>query len=155
MAVQGKTTYGFPNRILRRLIDHPLDQWIEVFSSYIRSEHNPSADGLTRWADEEVAIWLHKVRMESDALPIERLRPPIGPNGSPGDIGAFTLMGDMYGFYRTGCHRVCEWRPGCYTTPGVLSDWGVPETCYGVLRTISINCWGRKSLSTKGAISSS
>ena len=30
---------------------------------------------------------------------------------------------------------VCEWRPGCYTTSGVLSDWGIPATCYGVMRT--------------------
>ena len=41
----------------------------------------------------------------------------------------------MCEFYRPGHHLVCEWRHGCYATDGVLSDWWVPEKCYGVFRT--------------------
>ena len=41
---------------------------------------------------------------------------------------AFTLMGAMYDYYRTGHHLVCAWRPGRYTTSGVLSEWGYRQT---------------------------
>ena len=52
----------------------------------------------------------------------------------PCEVGSFILMGPMCGFYKTGRHRVCEWRPGCYTTAGIWSDWGLPATCYGAMR---------------------
>ena len=97
--------------------------------------YNHSPDGLTGWTDEDVSGWLHSVRMDCEALPVEWFRDIIEPNGSPSDVGPFALMGSWYYFYKTGRQRVCEWRPGCYATAGVLSDWGPPITCYGVLRT--------------------
>lgn len=63
------------------------------------------------------------------------MHPLVEPNGPPGDIGASTLRGAMYELCRTGRHKVCEWRPGCYATAGVLADWGTPASCCGVFRT--------------------
>ena len=129
-----KTTDGFPNSILRRSLDHLLSGRIEVFPRYIMSDHNMSADGLTMCADEEVTDWLHIVRLGKEALPTEWVRSILEPSGRPVDVGAFTLMGVLYEFYRSGHHFVCEWRPGCYATSGVLSVWGIPSSCYGVVR---------------------
>ena len=80
------------------MIEHLLVCNIEVFPFYIRSAHNHSADGLTRWAEEEVAEWLHEARMECEALPIEWLRTVLETNGPPPGIGSFALLGVMFDF---------------------------------------------------------
>ena len=75
---KNRTTDGFLNRILLSMIEHLLACNIEVRPRYIRSPHNHSADGLTMWADEEVALWIHNVRVECEAHPIERLQTIVG-----------------------------------------------------------------------------
>ena len=87
-----KTTDGSLNSILRRLTYHFLDAGVEVSPCYIRGAHNMSAGGLERWADEAAVVLQRIVRMGQGELPIERLRSILQPNGSPGDVGACTLM---------------------------------------------------------------
>ena len=96
--------------------------------------YNHSTDGLARWPDEDVSVWLHSVRLGCEALPAEWARQVSGSDTPPCEVGPFTLMGPMFEFYKTGRQRVCEWRPWRYTAAGILSDGGLPATFYGVTR---------------------
>ena len=53
----GKAKEGAICRILRVLLQWCIDYYVEVTPRYIRSGHNMSADGLTRWIPEDVSEW--------------------------------------------------------------------------------------------------
>ena len=125
---------GLRNRILWRLVGFPLQGEIWVSHFYIRSSRNVSSDGRTRWTDREVSDWVLTAIMGKVALPMEWLLTMRAPKNNPEEICIFVLLGSVCDFYRDGRHRVCEWRPGRHAKAGVLPDWGIPNSRFGVVR---------------------
>ena len=116
-------------------MDFMIRHNIEVFSHYMRSAHNITADGLTRWADQEIMEWLHRERTWQVDVPPEWIQELTLVDGE--DDMAYhmaRIRGRLMDFLRDGRNRVCEWRPGCYTTASLMWDWRAPCWAYGILR---------------------
>ena len=132
-----KAKFGKANRILKKVLDFAIKRKIEIFTQYLRSAHNISADGLTRWSENDIMDWLHHQRMEQVDVPFEWLRANdiLGDEHDAGARAA-AIRGNMIGFLRDNRNKVCEWRPGCYTTSSLLWGWGAPCWAYGITRPI-------------------
>ena len=134
---KGRATHGKANRILKAVMDFIIKRKIEVTSQYLRSAHNISADGLTRWAEDDILDWLHYHRMEQVDVPPEWLRAiDVAGNDLDGPQRAAAIRGNMIGFLKGSHNKVCEWRPGRFATAGLLADWGAPCWVYGITQPI-------------------
>ena len=131
---KSKAKLGIPNRITKRLIEYILKEKIDGFPAYLRSAHNLTADGITRWGEEGILSWLYDQRMQQAGVPLDWLH-VLGeqasfPNERP--LTTFEALLPLLNFPQTTRDHVCEWRPGCYDTASLLASWGVPMICYGV-----------------------
>ena len=132
---KGKANHGKASRILKFAMDFVIKHNIEVVPQYLRSAHNISADGLTRWDESGIMDWLRQERMTQVGVTAEwmhALNDTIDDLGDPRFITQ--IRGRMVGFLRDSNNKVCEWRPGCYTTAAILWNWGSPCWAYGILR---------------------
>ena len=134
---KGRAAHGKANRILKEVMNFIIKRKIEVTSHHLRIAHNVSADGLTRWPEDEILEWVHHQRMEQAAVPLEWLQAiDLTGNDLDGPQRAAAIRGNMIGFLNDSRNKVCEWRPGCYTTAGLLSDWGAPCWVYGITQPV-------------------
>ena len=53
----GKVKPGITCKILKKLLAWCVENGVGLIPRYIRSGHNLSADGLTRWSDQECEDW--------------------------------------------------------------------------------------------------
>ena len=99
-----------PNRIIRRLVDYSIREKIDVPPAYLRSAHNLTADGLTRWADAEVLSRSHAQRMRQASVPLDWLQGldllANFPDGRPLTTSQ-ALLPPLMGFFKTSNNRVC------------------------------------------------
>ena len=127
-----KANHGKANRIIKFVIDLSTKRDIEAVSQYLRIAHYISADGLggpgnygsvTPREDDAGGVhaeWIHALNVTID--------------NADGPLRITQIRGQVIGFLRDRNNNVCEWRPGCYTTDGLLWNWGSPCWAFGTLR---------------------
>ena len=57
------------SKLLRRILLWCIENRVEITPRYVRSAHNVSADGLTRWSQYECDQWLFGNEIQTDDMP--------------------------------------------------------------------------------------
>ena len=134
---KGKAKQGKYNRILKVVMDFTIRHNVEVSPQYLRSAHNITADGLARWTDQEIMEWLHRERMWQVDVPPEWMQTlDLVDDVDEMAVHAARIRGKLMDFLRDGRNKVCEWRPGCFTTASLMWDWRAPCWAYGIVRPV-------------------
>ena len=121
---------GCASRLLRKVLSWCVTEGVEITPRYVRSGHNITADGLTRWSEEEFEEWKHINQMARSSLhaiwskcPSEWSEPrPVRPRET------FMMVGHMMNLYKGRDTRVAEWRPEMYSTTRILNEWAIPPS---------------------------
>ena len=125
----GKINAGLTCKILKRLLTWCVEKGAELIRRYVRSGHNLSADGLTRWSSQECGEW----KVNHDLTQCE-----IPPEWSDwesdwslaGDTPALTtygISGPLLDFYKTYPAKVVGWRSFLYSTTRILDERAIPK----------------------------
>ena len=113
--------------LLMGILHWRIDMCVGIIPRYVRIARNISADGLTRWSQNECDMWMYAQEIQMVALPglWEKRECERGQRmGFP--LSAFEIMAPPYHFYLTYRLRVVGRRSELYSTTRILNEHHIP-----------------------------
>ena len=124
-----KSRNVFACRLLRRILAWCVMEGVGIIPRYVRSGRNITADGLTRWIDEECEEWGYSNRTTRSSThgiwntwSAEWSEPRPEP-----PLTTVMMIGHMVNYFKRRGTQVAQWRSGMYSTTRIPNEWRIQK----------------------------